>query len=57
MTEASCSAQDMLQHAACLESCSSHPLAAQIVGHAAAKRLPLDLPVSNSQVMPGEVRL
>ena len=56
MIQASFSEQDMLQLAACLESCSSHPLAAVIVGHAAAKHLPLDLTVSNSQAMPGGFR-
>ena len=47
---------DMLQLAACLETCCNHPLAAVIVGHAAAKQLPLDAHVSNSQVLPGENR-
>ena len=45
---------EMLQLAACLERCSNHPLAAVIVGHAAAQHLQLDAAVSNSQVLPGE---
>ena len=47
---------EMLQLAACLERCSSHPLAAVIVGHAAARHLQLDAAVSDSQVLPGEFR-
>ncbi len=53
MTQAGFAERDMLQLAACLERCSNHPLAAVIVGHAAAMHLPLDLQVSNSQAMPG----
>ena len=53
MTEAGVEELDMLQLAACLERCSSHPLAAVIVGHAAAKHLPLDVAVSSSQTLPG----
>lgn len=45
---------EMLQLAACLERCSNHPLAAVIVGHAAAQHLQLDAAVSDSQVLPGE---
>lgn len=44
---------EMLQLAACLERCSNHPLAAVIVGHAAAQHLQLDAAVSDSQVLPG----
>lgn len=56
MTQAGFAEQNMLQLAACLETCSSHPLAAVIVGHAAAKDLPLDLHVSHSQAVPGGFR-
>ena len=45
---------EMLQLAACLERCSNHPLAAVIVGQAAAQHLQLDAAVSDSQVLPGK---
>lgn len=55
MTREGFSKADMLKLAACLETCSNHPLAAVIVGHSAANQLPLDAEVSNSQVLPGEI--
>ena len=55
MTRQGFSKADMLKLAACLETCSNHPLAAVIVGHFAANQLPLDAEVSNSQVLPGKI--
>ena len=44
----------MLQLSACLEKLSSHPLAAVVLGRAAAMHLPLDAEVTNSHTMPGD---
>lgn len=54
MTMAGFEEVTMLRLAACLECCSNHPLAAVIVGHAAANKVPLHDTACNSQTLPGE---
>lgn len=48
---------ELLRLAACVERGSSHPLAAAIIGLAAARGLPLSDPVTDSQLLAGQVRI
>ena len=53
-TEEGITEAEMLQLSACLEKSSSHPLAAVVLGRAAAMHLPLDAEVTSSHIMPGD---